>query len=127
MDYRTAIEAAYDGFAQGDPGPLFGLFDAKTEWTEAAGVPYAGTYIGPDDIGQNVFGRLQTEWDEFIVAPDSIVVQGDRAVSIGTFSGMYKATGKPFSARFAHVWQFSGDKLSRFENIVDSAKLNEAL
>lgn len=127
MDYATSIQDAYDGLAKGDPGPLFGLFDAKTEWMEAAGFLYAGTYVGPDDIGQKVFGRLQAEWDEFAVVPDSIVVQGDRAVSIGTYSGKYKATGKTFRARFAHVWQFAGDKLRKFEQIVDSAKVNEAL
>jgi hypothetical protein len=42
VNYANAIQAAYDGFAKGDPGPLFGLFDTKTECTEAEGFPYAG-------------------------------------------------------------------------------------
>jgi ketosteroid isomerase-like protein len=48
-------------------------------------------------------------------------------VSVGTYSGTHKQTGRSFRARFAHVWQFAGDKLSKFEQIVDSAKVNEAL
>ena len=127
MDYAKAIQDAYDGFAKGDPGPLFGLFDEKVEWIEAAGFPYAGTYVGADDIGQNVFGRLLADWDPWTVVPDSIVVQGERVVAIGTYSGRNKASGKDFRARFAHVWDFSGDKLRRLEQIVDSAKVNEAL
>ena len=62
-----------------------------------------------------------------MMTPDFIVVDGDRAISIGTSSGTYKSTGKGFRAHFAHVFTFSGDKLVRFEEVVDSAKVQEAL
>lgn len=127
MDYRQALQAGYDGFSKGDPGPLFGLMDPKIEWTEAAGFPYAGTYLGPDAIASGVFGRLGADWDGFTVVPDFILVDGDQAISVGTYSGTYKATGSSFSARFAHVFTFSGDKLVRFEQVVDSAKVQEAI
>ena len=78
MDYRQAVRAAYDGLSTGDPGPLFGLMDPKIEWTEAAGYPYAGTYVGPDAIAGGVFARLGSEWDGYVVAPDFIVADGDR-------------------------------------------------
>ena len=71
--------------------------------------------------------RLQADRDPWNVIPDSIVAQGERVVAIGTYSGRNKASGKDFQARFAHVWDFSGDKLRRLEQIVDSAKVNEAL
>jgi uncharacterized protein len=127
MDYRKAVQDGYDGFSKGDPGPLFGLMDPKIEWTEAEGFPYAGTYVGPDAIANGVFAKLGSEWDGFSVSPDFIVVDADQAVSIGTYRGTYKATGKSFRARFAHVFTFSGDKLIRFEQVVDSAKVQEAL
>ena len=96
MDYRQAVQAGYDGFAKGDPGPLLGLMGPKVEWTEAEGFPYAGTYVGADAIVNGVFVKLATEWDGYLVTPDSIVVDGDRAISIGTYSGTYKATGRSF-------------------------------
>jgi len=127
VDYAQAIQDVYDGVAKGDPDPLARLLDDKVEWTLAAGFPYAGTFVGADAIERNVFDRLAADWDSFDTIPDSIVVQGDRAVVIGTYIGKNKASGRDFQARFAHVWQFSGDTLCRFEQIVDSVKVNEAL
>lgn len=127
MDYAKAIQDVYDGVAKGDPDPLSGLLDEKVEWTLAAGFPYAGTFVGADAIKRNVFDRLSADWDSFDTIPDSIVVQGDRGVVIGTYIGRNKASGRDFRARFAHVWHFCGDSLCRFEQIVDSAKVNEAL
>jgi len=127
VDHRQAVQAGYDGFARGDPGPLFGLMDPKVDWHLAEGYPYGGTYVGPDAIANGVFAKLGSEWDGYMMTPDFIVVEGDRAISIGTSSGTYKATGKSFRARFAHIFTFSGDKLVRFEEVVDSAKVQEAL
>jgi ketosteroid isomerase-like protein len=101
--------------------------DPKIEWTEAAGFPYAGTYVGPDELGAHVFARLGAEWDPFVIDIDYLVAEGDRVASVGTYSGTYKATGKSFNARFVHLWQFRDDKLVKLEQVVDSAMVNEAL
>jgi hypothetical protein len=37
-----------------------------------------------------------------------------RVVSLGTYSGKFKKTGRSMSAAFAHVWTVRGDKVARF-------------
>jgi ketosteroid isomerase-like protein len=48
-------------------------------------------------------------------------------VSLGTYSGTFKKTGRSFSAAFAHVWTVRGDKLARFNMHTDTAKVLEAM
>jgi ketosteroid isomerase-like protein len=127
MDYAKAIRDAYAGFAEGNPAPLFGMMDPKIEWIEAAGYPYAGTYVGPDAVGSGVFARLAADWDPYTVECDHIIADADSAASVGTYRGTNKATGKSFEARFVHVWHFRDDRLIKLEQVVDSAKVNEAL
>jgi ketosteroid isomerase-like protein len=97
------------------------------EWTQANGSPYAGTYHGPQAVLEGVFAKLGGEWDGFKIEPSQLVAEGDEVVSLGTYSGTYKATGKSFSARFAHAFTVKDGKIVRFEQVVDSAELNKAL
>jgi ketosteroid isomerase-like protein len=101
--------------------------DDELEWTEAAGFPLAGTYHGPQAVLEGVFARLGSEWDGFKAEADQIVAEGNEVVALGAYSGTYKATGKSFSARFAHVFTVKDGKVVRFEQIVDSAEVNKAL
>jgi uncharacterized protein len=51
-----------------------------------------------------MFARLGSEWDGFKAEADEIVAEVNEVVALGAYSGTYKATGKSFSARFAHVF-----------------------
>jgi len=121
------IRNNYDAFARGDINIVLAALDPKIEWTEAAGFPYAGTYSGPDAVLTGVFARLGSEWDGFEAVPDHIVVDEETVVAIGTYSGTFKATGRSFAARFAHVWELHAGLVVRFEQVVDTAMVREAL
>jgi len=127
MVAKDIVDALYRAFAAGDVPRVLGLLDDKVEWTEAAGYPYAGTYYGPQAVLEGVFARLGGEWDGYKAEPSQLVAEGDEVVSLGTYSGTYKATGKSFSARFAHAITVKDGKVVRFEQIVDSAEVNKAL
>ncbi|MGH3787237.1 MAG: nuclear transport factor 2 family protein [Pseudonocardiaceae bacterium] len=127
MAAKDVVDEAYQAVAAGDIPTFLSLLDDKIEWTEAAGFPYAGTYHGPQAVLEGVFARLGSEWDGFKVEPSQLVAEGDDVVGLGAYSGTYKATGKSFSARFAHAWTVKDDKIVRFEQIVDSAEVNKAL
>ncbi|MBC3934369.1 nuclear transport factor 2 family protein [Undibacterium sp. CY7W] len=106
------------------------LRDAVTSdirWTEAAGFPYAGTYIGWDEIQQHVFARLASEWQNYRVTIEQYFAHQDQVVAIGTYSGIYLKTGLPFSARVAHLWTLRDGRISAFEQIVDSAMVWRAM
>jgi ketosteroid isomerase-like protein len=120
------ITEAYAAFAVGDIPAVLQTFAHDIEWTEAAGFLYAGTYVGPDAILENVFMRMGTEWDGYQVKPESLIGEGDQVAALGWYQGTYKQTGRSFEARFVHWWKVRDGKISSFEQIVDSVKTHEA-
>jgi Ketosteroid isomerase-related protein len=127
MGNRELIQALYDAFAARDRAVMMASLDDQVRWVEAEGFPYAGTHVGPQAVVNNVWRRMGTEWLDWQAKPDMIIVEGDRVAVTGTYSGTYKATGKSFRARFAHVFEMRNGKIIRMEQFVDSAKVNEAL
>lgn len=52
------VRATYEGSSEENGRNLLAALAPDAEWTEAAGFPYAGTYIGPENIIKNVHQRL---------------------------------------------------------------------
>jgi ketosteroid isomerase-like protein len=125
-DPTVTIRAIYDAFARGDIATVLGALDPKIEWVEAAGSAYAGTYTGPDAVLSGVLARLADEWNPFHVAPDRIVADRDTVIAVGTYTGTHNASGRSVRARFAHVWELRDSNIIAFEQIADTAKINEA-
>jgi len=129
MSSDTEIIAAH--YAASDRGDIEGMLAPLADdvaWTEAAGFPYAGTYVGPDAIRENVFAQLGRDWDGFGVSIDRLVDGGDgTVVGIGTYRGTNRASGRAFEARVAHIWRLADGKVVGFEQIVDSAQVRAAL
>lgn len=123
----ATVQNLYAAFAKGDAATVLGCLSADIAWTEAAGFPYGGTYHGPTAVLDGVFMRLATEWDGFAAVPAEFVDGGDTIVALGTYSGRYKATGKSFEARFAHVWKVRDGQAYSFEQYTDTMKVNVAL
>jgi ketosteroid isomerase-like protein len=121
------LRRGYAAFASGDIPQVLAIFNDDIEWIEAAGYIYAGTYTGAEDIVQNIFTRLGSEWETFVVEPDSFLCEGDQVAALGWLSGTYKATGIAFRARFVHWWTMTDGRASRFESILDSIKVAEAV
>ncbi|QNK64946.1 nuclear transport factor 2 family protein [Pedobacter sp. PAMC26386] len=128
MHNLALVKSTYEGKTSEENGKnLANALAPDARWTEAAGFPYAGTYIGIDEITKNVFQRLATEWTDYKVQIDDYIVRGDKVVAIGTYSGIYKKTGKSFKARVAHVWELKDGKIISFEQFVDSKSLTDAM
>jgi ketosteroid isomerase-like protein len=128
-DHVTLIRGIYDAFARGDVPAVLAAFDARIEWNEAEGFPYAhgNPYVGADAILQGVFGRLVAEWDNFAVHPQTILPTPQGAVAIGRYSGTYKKNGRRIDAQFAHVWSLSNGKISGFQQYTDTAQFDRAI
>ena len=127
MNNADLIRGMYSSFASGDVPAVLGLFDPEISWTEAAGFPYAGTYIGPNAVLEKVFMRLATEWDGFAAVPDEIVDGGETVVALGNYSGSFKATGKSMRVPFAHVYKLKDGKIVSFVQHTDTLKVSEVL
>jgi hypothetical protein len=87
-DFET-IKAAYAAFARNDPSVLFGAMSPGIRWNEAEGNPLSdrNPYIGPQAIGEGVFGRLQAAIDTFTAVPDRFVDGGDHVIVLGRYGG----------------------------------------
>ncbi|WP_432468121.1 nuclear transport factor 2 family protein [Agarivorans sp. Z349TD_8] len=121
MTNLDIVKSTYEGKTSEENGKnLKRYLSVDTQWTEAAGFPYAGTYQGFDEIEKNVFARLASEWDGYNFAVEDYVASGDKVFAYGTYSGTYKTTGKHFKARVAHLWTLRDSKIVSFEQFVDS-------
>ena len=78
-------------------------------------------------VRDNVFARIGAEWEGFAMTVDEVLDAGDRAVGIGTYSGVFKATGKPMQARVAHVFRVREGKIVAFEQFADTFEVAQAV
>lgn len=121
------IRATYEGASEENGKNLLAALAPNATWTEAAGFPYAGTYIGPEAIIANVFQRLATEWIDYRADVHTYLADGDRVAAFGVYSGTYRKTGKAMTATFAHLYRLKDGKIVSMEQYVDSAMVRQAL
>jgi ketosteroid isomerase-like protein len=121
------IRATYEGASEDNRRALVAALAPDARWTEAAGFPYAGTYVGPAAIVAGVFQRLASEWTGYRAAVHSYLADGDRVAAFGVYSGTYNGTGKAMYASFAHLYRLRDGKIVSMEQIVDSAMVQHAL
>lgn len=122
------VRRFYDALGRGDIAAVLSLLDGQVESTEAEGLPsYSGTWHGPQAVLDNLLKPLSSDWDGSSAKPHEFIAEGDRVVSLGTYSGKFKKTGRSFTAAFAHVWTVRGDKLVRFEMHTETAKVLEVV
>ncbi|MEO6850839.1 MAG: nuclear transport factor 2 family protein [Mucilaginibacter sp.] len=128
MTNLEIIKSTYEGKTSEENGKNLIKYAAEDlSWTEAKGFPYAGTYIGLENVTKNVFSRLGSEWIDYKFIPEDYVASDDKVVAYGTYTGIYKITGKPVEARVAHVWKLKYGKIISFEQFVDSKPVNDAI
>lgn len=128
MSNLEIIKSTYEGnTSQENSKNLQQHMADKVRWTEAAGFPYAGTYVGFAAIRQQVFQRLATQWTDYKFSVENYVANGDKVVAYGTYSGTYQATQKYFEARVAHIWTLEDGKIIEFEQFVDSKMVADAI
>jgi uncharacterized protein len=128
MTNLDIVKSTYEGKSSEENGKnLKRYITDDTLWTEAAGFPYAGTYKGFNDIEKNVFARLGSEWSDYKFVVEEYVAAGDKVIAYGTYSGTYKASGKTFTARVAHLWILKDSKIKSFEQFVDSKTVSDAM
>jgi ketosteroid isomerase-like protein len=127
MSNKEIIQGLYRSFAAGDIQAVTAVFADNIAWTEADGFPLAGTYIGPQAVVENVFMRLGEFSDNWGVAVDRYVADGDTVVADGRYTWNHKETGEPCAVRMAHVWTLADGKAVAFLQHVDSAKVRELI
>jgi len=130
MSNVDVIKNAYEAFAKGDVPAVLGAMDPEIKWHEAEGNPYMPSgeaFVGPDAVLNQLFGRLAVEWDDFGVHPNLFYDAGDTVVVEGRYSGTFKATGKQQDTQVCHIWHFKNSKVTKFQQYVNTAALQEVM
>jgi ketosteroid isomerase-like protein len=121
------IQKHYAASDRGDVKAMLEVLAPNAAWTEMAGFPYAGTYIGPQAVLDGVFKRIQIDWNGYKFQLERLCDAGDTIVALGQYSGTYKETGKLFQCRVAHVWQLKDDRVCKFEQFCDTLLVAQAM
>jgi uncharacterized protein len=121
------IQAHYDASARGDIAGMMADVSPAARWTEMAGFPCAGTWVGPDEVVRNVFQVLGRDWSDYRFTLERLIDGGNEIVGVGTYSGTFKATGVAMSARAVHVWGLEHGRIVRFEQFTDTLLVARAM
>lgn len=126
---KALIESLYAAFRTGDVATFFAALDPRVVWTEAENIAYAdrNPYVGPEQVGEGVFGRLMADWDAFTVTPEQFVAGDDAVAVTGRYRATYKQTGAPIDAQFVHVWTIRDGRIIRFQQFADTLQFARAM
>lgn len=124
---RSLVEQAYGAFARGDAAMLAELL-AVVRWAEAENSPYAAAqpYEGVGAVFQNVIGPIGAQWAGFAATPEVFIVDGDRVVALGRYTGVHNSTRERLNAQFAHIWTVTDGRIVAFQQYTDTAQWQAA-
>jgi len=121
------VEGVYGAFDRGDVPAVLGAFADDIEWFEAGGMPYGGTYRGPEAVAQNVFGPITEDVDGFTLVREEFIASDGTVAAVVRYTGTGKATGKDLDVPAVHVWDIRDGKLARFRQFIDTVKYAEVV
>jgi hypothetical protein len=117
----------YTASARQDLASMMAEVAPDVRWTEMAGFPCAGTWVGPEQVVDHVFKALGNEWIDYRFELAELIDAGDRVIGVGLYSGTYKKTGKSMKARVVHIWQLKEGKIVQFEQFTDTLFVAQAM
>jgi ketosteroid isomerase-like protein len=122
------VRRLYAALAAGDKDTLTELLapDFEAEFAEAMPV-VSGPVRSAEDMIEKRWWALGREFSVRVEPSEWIACGGGRLLVIGRYEGSVRSTGKPLSARFAHLWSARGDVLGHLWHLTDTAAWAEAL
>lgn len=117
------VKGVYEAFARGDIPAVLGVMDENIEWNESEGGPwYPGhPFVGPQQVLENIFGRLGDEFEDFRIHCLRFVDGGDTVVVEARYqAASHRSTGTPLDVQTAHVWDVRDGRVTRFQQYVDT-------
>ena len=124
MNNVDLVAGVYAAFGRGDVPKVLGAMHPQIQWTETAGYKYGGIFRSPQAVLENVFARIQADFESFSIDVERLIDAGNVVVVQAHYVGKGKATGKSVRAAVAHILEISDGKIVRFDQYVDSATIN---
>lgn len=123
----TIIADHYAASTRQDLAAMMADVAPDVRWTEMAGFPCAGTWVGRVQVIEHVFKVLGAEWTDYRFELQELIDAGDRVIGLGLYQGTYSKTGKSMQARVAHVWRLQDGKIVQFEQFTDTLLVAQAM
>jgi ketosteroid isomerase-like protein len=123
------LKNLYDEFGRGNVPAVLGTMSPDIHWYSAEGNPYRPTgevWIGPEAVLNNLFMKIMADWDGFAVHPKVFHDAGHSVIVEVRYTGTVKATGKSVDAQACHIWDVKDGKVTKFQQYLDTAKLQDA-
>ena len=122
------LKQAYEAYGSGD---LDGAFDNATddfvwEGPNAEELPGGGRHEGRDAAKQ-MAAQIPERWDDFSVAPDEWIEDGDTVIVLGHSEGTPQGGGDRMKVPFVHVWRFEDGRQKRVQILTDTKVVADAL
>jgi len=116
----------YQKFNTGDiPGVLKGYHDDAV-WSTPPNVPWTkGTCKGKDEIA-GYFKAVAENNSSIRCIPQEYIMEGNTMIVLGYVEATAMESGINYATRFAHVATWDNQKISKFEDILDSAEVLKA-
>jgi uncharacterized protein len=113
--------------ARGNPDVIRQVLAREVRWEVVDGFPYGAVYVGLDSVLRDFFGRLFTDFDEFVADGTEFFEAGAHVIALGSYAGRARRSGKRFTARFAHAWTLHDGLIVRLQQCADPVQLARAL
>jgi uncharacterized protein len=113
--------------ARGNPEVIRQVLANEVRWEVVDGFPHGAVYVGLESVLHDFFGRLFTDFDEFVANGSEFFESGEHVIALGNYSGRVRRNGKRFTARFAHVWTLRDGSIVRLQQCADTVQLARAL
>lgn len=126
MSNLDLLKQGYKYFAEGNMEAVLEMWSPDMVWEASKGIPYIkgdGVYKGIPAILEGVFSHLPEYFDDFKINVREYIDGGDKIVMVGTYSGVWKPTGKSFDAHVTHTWTYKDGKVVNYFQAVDTAAI----
>ena len=124
-DYAQIVRGIYAEWERGNFAAGTERFGGDTELVLRAEFPDAGTYRGPERIGEYMRHFLGP-WEQITIRCEDVEAAGNRVAAAIHQRATGAASGVPVDFRYFQVWTFDGEAIVRMESIRDLPDAIEA-
>jgi hypothetical protein len=122
------VRGIYEAIASRNIPAVLGALAPDVEWLSPESLPYGGTHVGPQAVGERYFGGFMTHVDDdFRLEAEDFLDAGDHVVVIARLSGRARGSGAQFDVPSLQVWSVHDEKVSRMRYLVDTAQVLHAI
>ena len=124
----TTVQSMYAAFGKGDIATIIAALTPEIDWQSVgrpSDFPTFGPRKGPKEVGE-FFKTVAATNDFSEFSPPEFYADGDKVFVLGYYAITLKKNGKKIASDWCHIFTFSGGKVVKFREFLDTAVAAEA-